>query len=211
MTKSNTASLSCILKQLMAARDISATELSQKTGVSQPSITRIVNGDTLNPGIESLRSIAAFFSITIDQLIGDSDSESYSTGEINFNKPSDVVPLLSPDEVLSWPANKHDVATKKLIRTNRVLPGLSFAYTNTEDFDVRFPIGCIFVFNTKSQPSNNDYVLADCNDNKMPILKKFRAEGELACLCPINVSVSTDSYIQNFRIIGVLVQVIYDL
>jgi len=59
-----------ILQHLMFNNHISQTDLSKATGVPQPTISRILRGDTKSPKVSSLKKIAAHFDVTLDHLLG---------------------------------------------------------------------------------------------------------------------------------------------
>lgn len=63
-------SLSSILSQLMAEKDINSAELARATGIGQPVIYRLMTGTTENPQILTLKPIADFFGVSIDELLG---------------------------------------------------------------------------------------------------------------------------------------------
>jgi transcriptional regulator with XRE-family HTH domain len=58
------------LSQLIKQRGLSTAELARQTGVAQPVIYRLMVGTTENPQIMSLKPIADYFSISVDQLMG---------------------------------------------------------------------------------------------------------------------------------------------
>ncbi len=62
--------LSNILSHLMAKTGIKSAELARKTGIGQPVVYRLMTGTTENPQILTLKPIADFFGVSIDQLIG---------------------------------------------------------------------------------------------------------------------------------------------
>ena len=59
-----------ILSHLMQAQKLSSSELARRTGVAQPIIYRLMNGKTCNPQILTVKPIADYFAISIDQLLG---------------------------------------------------------------------------------------------------------------------------------------------
>ena len=59
-----------ILSHLMQAQKLSSSELARRTGVAQPIIYRLMNGNTCNPQILTVKPIADYFAISIDQLLG---------------------------------------------------------------------------------------------------------------------------------------------
>ena len=54
-----------ILHHLMLDTRISQTDLSKATGVPQPTISRILRGDTKSPKVSSIKKIAAHFGVTL--------------------------------------------------------------------------------------------------------------------------------------------------
>jgi transcriptional regulator with XRE-family HTH domain len=54
----------------MSLNSLTASELSRKTGIAQPVIYRLVTGGTENPQILTLKPIADFFKVSIEQLLG---------------------------------------------------------------------------------------------------------------------------------------------
>lgn len=61
------------LDRLMRDREIGANELSRRTKVPQPTITRIRNGDSKQPKDSNLRKLAAYFGVHVDVLRGVED------------------------------------------------------------------------------------------------------------------------------------------
>ena len=73
MNKTNDTSmenLSTVLTHLMSKNGLTSSELARKTGVAQPVIYRLMSGNTENPQILTLRPIADYFGISIEQLLG---------------------------------------------------------------------------------------------------------------------------------------------
>ena len=64
------SNLSTVLKHLMSQKGLTSSELARKTRIAQPVIHRLMAGDTVNPQILTLKPIADYFNISIDQLLG---------------------------------------------------------------------------------------------------------------------------------------------
>ena len=62
--------LSTVLSYLMSGKGIKSAELARKTGIGQPVVYRLMTGITDNPQIQTLKPIADFFEVSIDQLLG---------------------------------------------------------------------------------------------------------------------------------------------
>lgn len=62
--------LSAVLSHLMSEKRIKSAELARKTGVGQPVVYRLMTGTTENPQVLTLKPIADFFGVSLDQLLG---------------------------------------------------------------------------------------------------------------------------------------------
>lgn len=58
------------LKELMDSREENPHSLSNKTGVPQPTIHRILDGTSQDPRRSTLEPLARFFGVTVDELCG---------------------------------------------------------------------------------------------------------------------------------------------
>ncbi len=64
-------SIALILTELMAREQLSDNDLAARTGVPQPTISRIKSGESRDPRDSTLRPLAEYFRISISQLRGD--------------------------------------------------------------------------------------------------------------------------------------------
>ena len=62
--------LSTVLTHLVAEKGISSAELARKTGISQPVVYRLISGETSNPQVLTLKPIADYFGVSLEQLLG---------------------------------------------------------------------------------------------------------------------------------------------
>jgi len=62
--------LAVILTRLIASHGLTSAELARRTGIAQPVIYRLMSGETINPQVLTLKPIADYFKISIDQLLG---------------------------------------------------------------------------------------------------------------------------------------------
>jgi len=77
------------LKTLLFKNNINATELARAIDIPQPTIQRILAGKTEDPKLSTLTAIANYFSLTIDQLLGNSPLT--DTAFFNKTKKSPVI------------------------------------------------------------------------------------------------------------------------
>jgi len=68
--KPETHTISEVLRQLLFAENITPMELSRRTKVSQPTIQRLYRGTQQAPRASSLKPIAEYFHLSLNQLTG---------------------------------------------------------------------------------------------------------------------------------------------
>jgi len=61
------------LKALLAQEHLSENELARRTGISQQIINRMLSGANTNPKIGTLSPLAQYFSLSISELIGETE------------------------------------------------------------------------------------------------------------------------------------------
>ena len=66
----NTTKVGKILNSLLSEHNLKVSEFARRINLPQPTIQRIAAGMCENPHISSLKPIADYFSITVDQLKG---------------------------------------------------------------------------------------------------------------------------------------------
>ena len=71
------------IKELREEKNISQLELAKKLNLTQQSISLYEKGDR-EPSIEVLKSIANFFNVSLDYLLGKSDIRNYDKDEKEF-------------------------------------------------------------------------------------------------------------------------------
>ena len=71
------------IKELREEKNISQLELAKKLNLTQQSISLYEKGDR-EPSIEVLKSIANFFNVSLDYLLGKSDIRNYDEDEKEF-------------------------------------------------------------------------------------------------------------------------------
>src|SRR5690242_4678087 len=95
-----TTKIANILNRLMADKKIRVAELARCINLPQPTVHRIATGSCEHPHLSSLKPIANFFSITIEQLKGHEP--------IPWLDRITRVPMITWNEVMNWPAQQAD-------------------------------------------------------------------------------------------------------
>ena len=202
--------LSQILRALMLEVGITVTELARRTGVGQPVIHRMASGETDNPKVGSLSPIAAFFNVTISQLVGDDPlPEDRFKGSHNpYYRAWTKLPLLNWEQAVLWP-NHRQQEVQSYISTEAIVSDMAFA-TRIEDTTMapRFPEGSILVVDPEIKPQDQDFVLIHLGNHGKAQFKQMLVDGESLYLKPINTDFQTNRVEKPYRILGVMIQVL---
>lgn len=156
--------LSKNLEFLLKKNELSSSQLSSGSGIDKPIISRILSGKTTNPQVETLKPIADFFNITIDQLIGSDISTDKKHGVV-VPISRMLVPVIDWKHVPYWLDIKNNYNSSKTIDAKISSSKDSFALViSTEQFEPRFAINSIIIVDPTLTPKNRDYVLTKSKD-----------------------------------------------
>ncbi len=157
--------LSVNLKKLLENSAVSPSTLSKHSGVDKPRISRLLSGKTTNPQIDTLRPIAKFLGVTINQLIGDSPLPSDEGYDV-------VVPinrLLVP--LIAWKLAPHWLAIKSQFEPEHTIyvrsKASTDAYALRVDMDqskLKFPRGTVIIVDPNLMPQSRDYIVIKKGD-----------------------------------------------
>lgn len=198
--------LAPVMKSLMREKAISITELARQIHISQPVLHRLASGITYNPQIETLIPIAHFFGVTLDQLVGNTPLP-YSKDTHTPAQQWANVPLLKLDQVLNW--LDHDLSTKptKFVSTDSPVNKKSYAVRlNDSTMQPRFTEGTVLIINPEYPPEDQDFVIAQANDEKIATFKQLLTDGENLYLKPLNPDFPIVQMTKDHRILGTMVQ-----
>src|ERR1700722_10480864 len=96
--------ISQILKRLMFEKQIRTTELAREIGLKQPTLHRIVEGISTKPHLSSLKPLAEYFLVTVEQLRG-SEPLPWSSLQKSLSlnaEPVTAVPMLDWEDLKKW-------------------------------------------------------------------------------------------------------------
>jgi SOS-response transcriptional repressor LexA len=168
-----------VLKKLMGQKKINAAHLSEVTGISQPTLHRLLTGSSPDPRLSSIIPLAKFFNLTIGQLLGDEPLFSDGLQEkISFSK----VPIISWEEAAKW--NKListlTVSTwAKWIISNLDLSKNSYAIKSDSEFVSPHLSKCSFlIIDPVKTPQNKNYIVVKLSENSRVSLKQLYIDGD---------------------------------
>ncbi len=196
--------LPIIISELLKQEGITVAELSRRTGILDPVLRKICNGETSNPGINTLNPIAKQLKVTIGQLIGDEPLCINNTGYSPAKWQN--VPLLSWDTISKFQKDSNAVTPIELIQTNAHIGEHAFALKIEEDLEHMLS-GTIIIVDPNITPENKDFVVAQKKGQKDTSIKQaIVSDGEILFRSLIKELRLPPTKLKEFEIFGVIVQ-----
>jgi SOS-response transcriptional repressor LexA len=202
------SNLSSVLKALIRTKGLSESELARRTDIGQPVIHRMISGETSNPKIATLRPIAHYFEISIDQLIGDEPlPKSALPGKYSEEvRRWTQVPMLNWQQVLRWPELSSDeIAT--YVSTDADVSENAYALTIKDSTMLpRFPEGTVAIIDPSYMPRDCDFAVVHIEGQKLATLKQILIDGEEMYIKPLNADFNVKPLTGSYQFLGVMVQ-----
>ena len=188
------------INKLMDMEGINASELSRLTGINRSILHKILTGSTKNPTLESIKPIIKHYGF--DEVVYGASSKSPGTNEI---------PILSWAEAAQFPSCQIFKTNRKYVLTNLQKSHNVFGVLVEYTLDSRFPKDTLLIIDHDRTPKNLSYVIVNEGTNNVASLKRFILDGCIAYLKSIDSTFPSVKYDpENFRIVGVVIQSIFD-
>jgi SOS-response transcriptional repressor LexA len=182
------------------------TELARELEIPQPTIHRLVTGKSTRPYKSSLEPIAKFFSVSVDELVGEEDSETIW--------PLEQSTAIKRIPIIKWAELKIEKTLykneKNYVLSFGNLSDYAFA-TLMEDSSMEplFPKGTLLILDPDRKPKDRSYVVVGLEETETFIFRQLLIDADDQYLKPLN----PDSNIFKTRliqkkdhVIGVLVE-----
>ncbi|WP_131774901.1 LexA family protein [Legionella anisa] len=156
-----TMTLSNNLQQLMRIHgNTSVSELARLTGIPQPTIHHILTGSTKNPRKKALEELSRFFSISVEQLIGNEPLPMVIPDGVKKDLKISTIPIVEWDLLKNWPTSKDDIPENQEILLNKTVANDSFALIIPNDSMLpRFQQNTLLIFDSGKTPKDRDFVI----------------------------------------------------
>lgn len=172
-----------ILKKLLFDRGMKASDLAREVNLPPPTIHRLITGKSSRPYKSSLKPIADYFSLEIDQLLGEQSLASDPTPENQTHiHYIPLIPWNNLNEIRSIIENK-----------TRELPFLGLISDNAfgvvlEDSSMEpiFPKGSTLIFDPEITPKDRSFVLVELNESHTFVFRQMLIDVDQQYLKPLN-------------------------
>lgn len=180
--------LSTVLKKMLFQKGMRPVDLARQLNMPQPTIHRIVEGKSTRPNKTSLEPIAKYFSLNIEQLLGEEPlPEEKETKNHNSISKIKYVPIIDWDAMFG--DKKEDVKNKipffDHISDNGFATIMSDA--SMEPFIQR---NSIIIFDPDLIPTDRSHVLVRLNDTNSYVVRQLLVDADHRYLKPLNPDLS---------------------
>lgn len=196
------------LRRLLDAINITEAELARQTSIPQPTLHKILSGKTNDPRASTVKSLAEFFGISIDELM---------TGT-NVKKKPDSKSKIQSVAIISWencldaqthltnitPSNWSQWVVTEFVSDN------TFALISKPSMEPKFPRGSILIVDPSATPEDGDLVIVHYTDTKVATVRELNIDGPIRTFTTIGKPASSVTPSDNnISIIGVVVKSIF--
>ncbi len=194
MTAKHYLKLGQNLRRLLFERNMKPIDLAREVKLPQPTIHRLVTGKSTRPYKSSLEPIADFFSVTIDDLLGEPNAiNSIWEGDTKKNKNTIPSKLIKHIPIIHWDnITKTQKSNSGYIITAGNLSNDSFAVTMPDSsMEPFFMIGTLLIFDPNQNPKDRSYVLVNSLENNLYVFRQLLIDGNDKYLKPLNPDLNT--------------------
>ena len=199
--------LSDSLKFIMKAHeDISSAELSRKTNIPQTTLHKILTEQTSDPRLSTLLSLANFFEITLEELVGLEQNELGIAKKISG--PIKSIPIISWEQCIyaKETIEKLNENNWQDWQTVNIESNNAFALLSKVCMEPLYPRGTVLIIDPELKPTDGDFVVVHYKNTDEATLRQISIDGPYRKLFTINENEKPDILDKRKNIIGVVFQ-----
>jgi len=193
--------LSFNLKKLLFERNMKPIDLAREVDIPQPTIHRLVTGKSCRPYMSSLKPIADFFSLSVEQLVGETHFPSQHWQEDTKNLAD--TPKIKTIPLIDWAQTTTGVETQpagaQYLVSSANISNDAFALSMSDSsMEPLFPKLTYLIFDPQRMPIDRSYVLVKLDGIETPIFRQLLIDIEHQYLKPLH----PDLNIFQMRLLG---------
>jgi SOS-response transcriptional repressor LexA len=180
-----------ILKKLLFERDMKPIDLAREVNIPPPTIHRLITGKSTRPYRSSLKPIADFFAVTIDQLLGEepfTDNSGLKLSNVSGNKAK-TLPISDWGSLANGDSNKTNKS--EIVVTNNITKNAFALLMPDTSMEPLFPRDSILIFEPGIQPIDRSYILVKLTDSNTYVFRQLLIDLDHRYLKPLNPELST--------------------
>ena len=203
---------------LMKECDIDDARLSRETGVPASSISRMRLNPDSNPTASTLRPIAKFFSVSIDQLLGD---EPFSTNRLpGTHNPTPFtaakIPIVDWELIPSFNQTEqieNKIQSSEWISTEKEVSASAFALIiPTDSLGLALRKGSLVIIDPQVEQRDGDLILLQEQADDSLVIKQFLKDGNECYIKSVNPEIKGLKLLpSDVQVIGVIIETRFSL
>lgn len=208
LNPTNVVRFRAVMLKLMAAQGINATELARRINLPQPTVHRLIVGKTEDPKLSTLLSIADYFSITLDQLLG---NVSVMNTE-NEGMRTMSIPVISWQEALRPREAVKDLTSanwQEWFMLDMKASPFTFGLKSKPSMEPRFSIGSILAVDPKEAPQDGNIVIVHYPETNEATIREIILDGPKKLLKSVMDDSEVDNLESGIMVIGTVIQTRY--
>ncbi|MDF1646618.1 MAG: helix-turn-helix domain-containing protein [Legionellaceae bacterium] len=175
------------LKKLMIKHgNMSVSDLAKATGLPQPTLYQLYTGVTENPRKKTLLALAHYFSVTVNQLLGQEALPAHLPEKTKIQLELNAAPLLSWDDLYGWPNNINFDNKKEIFLETKSNQTTFAVHMPDSSMEPIFPNNCLLIFDASKTIKDKDCALIFLNERGQFSFKKIFKTGHLTYAKSIN-------------------------
>lgn len=194
------------LQLLMDRKSVTATELSRQIHIPRPTINKILYGITEDPRASTLKAIANYFNLTIDELFSATLTQTKKT-----KIASQAIPIISWENCIEHTKKIESINTTNWhdwVACDAITVG-AYALKSRTSMEEQFPKGTTLIIDPSISPQDGDYIIVHYPETKEATLRQLLMDGKETLLLPISQAGKVEKFIQKIKCLGVLVKSIF--
>ena len=200
------------LRRLMHHQgNLTEAELARATQLPQPTIHRLISGDTLDPRVSTLQVLATHFNVPLDYLLAKSPLLPQS--ELNLIRPNShhLFPIVAWEDVIGFIQNRAKLMEKynnqgDWTSTDLPLTENAFVLQSRPSMEPRFSRGTLIFIEPSFVGKDGDLVLVEYTTEKQLALRSLFIDGGTKVLQSLANSAVTEPFDKHKKIVGVVMQ-----
>lgn len=180
--------LSKVLQQLLYDHRMNAYELACAVGLPAPTVHRLVSGKSTRPYKSSLKPIADYFAISMEQLLGEEPLD--TPQDIQKQTPFPTTSRIIEIPLIEWASLTHPQARQTSQQTVIATSDLSdqcFAVImNDSSMAPQFSRDSVLIIDPDKQPSDRSFVLVQLANSDIVVFRQILIDADYQFLKPLN-------------------------
>lgn len=157
--------------------NVSVSDLARLTKIPQPTIHHMLFGATKNPRKKALEALSRFFSVSIEQLVGEAKLPQVIPDHIKQNLQLKTVPVIEKKILQGWPKNKDRSNYKRELLIEKETTPNAFALLIEDSYmEPAFSANTLLIFDLARAPQDRDFTIVRTGDDNQILFNRLFIE-----------------------------------